>query len=563
MTPVGLDASERVEVSCREDAPLGPVAGEHVYMLMAVVPEAKQNTLHALRGFDGGVVAQSVPVLDRKGDETNFAPSISGHDYVVASWGDGSAYTYTLAEKVWMALGLTPRCLGGEEQRLVFDDLSLPVFGVAEGDVSAQFNMNASRDIHWHMLNEHLRNYLWMRGAVGVRTFFYQGPVNDCEEFRSLMKGEAHVCIGKPDDWFEVDIREHGGKLLLQVWGAVPAVSCERCGEPSADGLLWPGIEQPVNDARANAFVGSPDVYLDDRFLERYEQNSHYRAQPSIVFGQWACSPSYQGRWSFTDCTRVGRNTLKVPLRELYKPKPAREILHARAFAITPEEAKERGFVDEHVAAKTHRLLTQLLNLGDNLAKLGQAVGIDSTPVDWVGLDREKLDYSGWDAYPQLGRLAQVAPLQMPQQAFLARCKRLHEIWQRIPDGLVRRVLTAAGVPTKEAKDLKSLKLLQALLNIVQRLDDQHESAEMLLSKEVPAGWEDRNQAMAALFINNDLRIADAHEAVSQCISALERMGFEVASLSVGYGKALDFVFDEVIRAFETLNQSLARVLAR
>jgi hypothetical protein len=252
-----------------------------------------------------------------------------------------------------------------------------------------------------------------------------------------------------------------------------------------------------------------------------------------------------------------------VPLRELYKPKPDAEILHAFAFAISPEEAQARGLDGEHVASKTKRLLTQLLNLGENLAKLGQVAGIDKTPADWVGFDRAKLDYSGWSAYDQLRRLAQVAPLAMTQQEFLARCKSLHEIWQRIPDGLLRRLVRAAGVPKDKSDGLKSAKLLEALLNITQQLDAQQEQADALLSKTEPEAWSQRNANMAMLFLNNDLRIADAHEAVAEAIKTLEKMGFEVASLNSGYGLALDFVFDGVIRAFESVNRALGGLLAR
>lgn len=530
-------------------------------MAMAVVPESAQDTLFDLKDFTGQVVSYSVPILDKKGASADFNPALAGRDYIVASWGSGSSYTYNLAEKVWMALGLTPRCLGGEEQRLAYDDLSLPVFGVAEGDVSAQYYWTASQDIHWWMLNEYLRNYLWMRGSVGVRTFFYQSPLDDCAELRALMKGGSHVLIGGPKDWFEVDIREHNGALLLQVWAAVVAVSCERCKETTADGLVWPGVVGPISAAKANALVAGPMIYLDDRFLERYEQNSHFDALPSESHGRWLCSPGYRGQWSFSGCTRVGRNIVQVPLRELYKAKPDSEILHAHAFALTPEAAKALGFDDEHVASKTARLLEQLLSLGDNLAQLGRHVGINKTPEDWVGFDRAKLRYYGWGAYGQLGRLAQVAPLQMTQQSFLARCKNLHEIWQRIPDGLVRQVLTSAGVPPKAAKDLKSLKLLQALLNIAQRMALEQEHAEMIESKAEPEGWSANNSNMAALFINNDLRIADAHEAVDHSMAALEKMGFEIASLNTGYGKALDFVFDGVIKSFEALNQALEQIL--
>ncbi len=54
---------------------------------------------------------------------------------------------------------------------------------------------------------------------------------------------------------------------------------------------------------------------------------------------------------------------------------------------------------------------------------------------------------------------------------------------------------------------------------------------------------------MAPLFLNNDLRIADAHETVEQCLTTLRQLGFDTANVNAGYGRALDFVIDGVIMA--------------
>lgn len=558
LAPVGTSPTEMVEVSCRED---DEAAREHAYMLMAVVNEESLEELGSFRGVMGQVVAYSTPVIREKGRSRDFSPSVSGHDFIVASWGSGSQYSYNLAEKAWMALGLSPRCFGNNEQRLAYDDLRIPVFGVAEGEVSADFEWASSRDIRWRMRNDYLRDYLWMRGGVGVRSFFYQGLLKDCNAVRALMEGKPHVAWER--DWYELDIREHEGGLLLQVWAAVVAVTCERCETPTADGLTWPGIDGPMTKDRANSLVSGNSVYLDDRFLERYEQSLSYNTVPHLQNSRWSCSPSYRGQWAFSDCVRVGRNLVKVQIRELYKPKPDKEILHAYAYAVSPEEAQARGLTGEHIVEKTHRLLLQLLNLGENLSRLGLAAGMEHNAAEWVGLDRAELEYRGWIAYDKLVRLAQVAPLSMTQQSFLARCKSLHELWQKIPDGLLRKLLVAAGVPGKKLEGLRSLKLLQALANVVGAFDEQRESAKAIRGGGEPAGWAERNGQLAPLFLNNELRNADAHDSFGHCMAILESMGFDVATVNVGYGAALDFVFDGVIAAFETLNQPIARLLSR
>lgn len=122
--------------------------------------------------------------------------------------------------------------------------------------------------------------------------------------------------IRKPTEgvaWYELDIREHKGGLLLQLWASVEAVLPELCPEQTAEGILWPGDARPMTHVRANALMEHNPVYLDDRFLQKYEQSTFYGSTPAHVWGRWYCSPSYRGQWSFTECRRVGRNLVQVP----------------------------------------------------------------------------------------------------------------------------------------------------------------------------------------------------------------------------------------------------------
>ncbi|MBF4045885.1 hypothetical protein AQ768_22200 [Burkholderia pseudomallei] len=563
LEPVGLSPSQLVEVaSMQESDPYGEQA-EHLHLLMAVVPGVNDGPIEVLSEAGDGVVAYSVPVGDKCGSSAEFSPSISGHDYIVAAWGDGSFYTFNLAEKVWMTLGLTPRCVGNDQQRLVYDDLGLPEFGVAEGEVSSEYHWNLKRAVRWQMSNEYLRRYLWLRGARGVRVFYYSAQLADVPEVRAIMDGESHVAR-KPEEgvaWYELDVREHEGGLLLQLWASVEAVMPQLCPEQTAEGVLWPGDGQPMTHARADALIGHDPVYLDDRFLQKYEQSTFYSSTPVNVRGRWYCSPSYRGQWSFTECRRVGRNLIQVPMRELYKPKPDREIVHARSFAVDPADLAHIDLNEEHVVAKVQRLLDVLLRLGDGLAALGATVGVNKPAVELIGFDRAEVVANGWLSYPALCRLAQVAPLDMTQQMFLARCKSLHEVWQRVPNGYLKSLLEHAGCPRAAIRDLGSLKLLQAFLNIIEKLNAHEEASDAFASGSEPEGWSDRNETMAPLFLNNDLRIADAHETMEQCLTTLQRLGFDTANVNAGYGRALDFVMDGVINALGAVATAIEKLL--
>lgn len=563
LEPVGLSPSQALEVLCmHESDPYGDQA-EQLHLQMAVVPGVEDGPIDVQSEAGEGVVESSVPVGDNLGCVAEFTPSISGYDYVVAAWGDNSFYAFNLAEKVWMTLGLTPRCVGNDDQRVVYDDLGLPEFGVAEGQVSSSYHFELKRDVTWRMSNEYLRRYLWMRGSRGVRVFFYEAQLADLPEIRALMRGQPQVIL-QPEEgvaWYELDIREHKGGLLLQLWASVAAIMPELCPEQTAEGILWPGFAEPMTHARANALLAAESVYLDDRFLQKYEQNAFYDTTPVRVGERWHCSPSYRGQWSFTDCRRVGRNLVKVPMRELYQPKPDREILHAQSFAIDPADIAHVDLNEEHVVAKVQRMLDALLRLGDGLSELGATVGLNKTASGLTGFDRAEVAANGWMAYPALCRLGEVAPLDMTQQAFLARCKSIHEVWQRVPNGYLKSLLEQAGCPRSQVRDLGSLKLLQALLNVVETLNKQEEADDAFTSDREPEGWRRRNEAMAPLFLNNDLRIADAHETMEQCLVALQNLGFDTANVNDGYGLALDFVMDGVIDALGRIAAAIERIL--
>ena len=563
LEPVDDDPQLRVDVALRYEFDQHGPNREYVHMVMALVPKAELSRLGIPSESRNGVVSFSTPDVKEQGDLVGFAPSVSGLDYIVASWGDGSFYSYNLAEKVWMALGLSPRCLGGDLQRVIFDDLSLPEFGVAEGEISTEYHYSPKRNVRWTMSNEYLRRYLWMRGTFGVRIFFYEALLPDCPDLRAVMEGGTHVQLKPCGSWYEFDIREHKGGLLIQVWASVVVVAPELSSEPSACGLVWPGSAQPMTHNRADALIKTMPVYLDDRFLERYEQSSFFDTTPVNVHGQWHCSPSYGGQWSFTDCVRVGRNLIKVPMRELYKPKPDREIRHAHDNVLEPAQVAEFDQDEEHIVSKTQRFVNQLLNLSDQLAALSETVGTAApTATEIVGFSRAELRDNGWLKYPELSHLAQVAPLSMTEQAFLSRCKNIHELWQRIPNGFLRNLVVSAGHARSDIKNLGSLKLLQALLNIVERLNAEGERADAFGADANPGDISSQNSALTSLFVNHELRIADAHDA-GGVLRNLEKLGFDAAALNQGYGRALDHVFDRVINAFAHLNTELVQLLNR
>lgn len=534
---------------------------EDILMQTSLVPEDEGIDYQRLRHGDFNVVSSSTPIVDRKGDLAEFAPSIQGLDYIVASWGSNSFYNFYLAEKVWMALGLSARTVGGAHQRLIFDDLGEPVLGVAEGEASNEYEWTSKRPVKWRMRSDYLHRYLWMRGARGVRHFYYSKLLPSTPGVLGLLDPKGWCELKAEDGRYEGNIRPYKEGHLLQLWGAAAVLEPVLSHEPTAEGLIWPGDDQPMTSARANALLGYQPVFVKDTFLDRYEQDLAFECHPAEIDGRWHTSPGYRGQWSFTDCIRVGRDAIQISMRELYKPKPTREIVHVFEYVLNPVNAAAIDATQPHILMRVDRIVQALLRIANGLAQLGDRLGVAVDADNLFRLSANEIAANRWRSYPELRRLAHVAPRDMSQSAFLTRCKALNELVQRMPVKPSKRLLIRAGCSDLELSDLRSLRLLQAIMTLAQELDARGDDWTGFVCVAENVDWRARNATLGAIFQLNDLRNAEAHENFEDVRQSLEAMGFDTALLNGGYGSALDHVFDSCAEALEALAKAIAKLL--
>lgn len=530
---------------------------EYCHMLMASIPEGECSALK-IADFDSsnGVVISSEPVCDEKGQVANFNPSVSGYDYIVASWGDGSFYTSNLAEKVWMSLGLSQRCIGNAEQYIIFDDLSLPLTGVAKGSIAREYYYTLSKNAYWEMRNDYLRKYLWMRGHCGVRVFFYETSIEKTEEVQGLL--DSNGWYNSPEGgWYDVTIQplRSSEKVLLQVSAVVMAVEPEKCSEINIEEFVWPGDNQPMTKARArNSLQDSySEIYVKDKFLQKYEQNSIYSVCPlSGVI-------SYKGQWSTGRCGRLGRSLIQVEVKKLYEGTPSYVIDDIYQHAVTPPDSIAALNGEPNVAKRAEDYICTLLDLGDALSSLGQRVGVNQPPAssDYIGLDRSELNYNGWWSNRKLSKIGHSAPLDMTEDAFLSRCKSIAELLIAFKDGYLRNIVLKAGIEKDDIKEYRSIKLLKIIFNLSSNLAERAEDIDLWPTLSASCDWNREAPEFQALFVVNALRQVDAHEKIGEQITLLEELGFDSANLSSGYGLALDFVFDQLISSLSLITQKI------
>lgn len=536
---------------------------EYVHMLMACISESDLSNVSVFAETVHGLVREGRPDVNNKGGLGHIALDVSGHDYIIASWGDGARYSYNLAEKVWMTLGLTPRLIGNMDQQIIYDDLASPLLNIASGDVCCEYEFTQSKNIKWTMRNDYLRNFLWMRNCYAFRIFFYESYIEETEEIKQLL-GKEDYYDKHISNWGELCIRRTDNGILIQLHAVTLAVEPNKCNSVKADQLIWPDQSKPYTDEELRNFAIEKFVYVKDEFLEKYEKDPLYDAVPFKQFGDnFHCSPSYKGQWSFQNCLREGRNLIRVSLYELYKNVPDEEILHIHQYALTQIEVNQFDLSQENIVKKAEKLLLQLCSLTANLTKLDILLTGDSDTSKFSEFVIDNYEREGFRAFPIFARLYQTAPLNMYEQDFLSRCKTINEILMRLKPGSIKNILVTLGVERKRINEFKTLKLLQVLLNIFEKLDDDYESKEALIGYSVDFDVLKTNSKMAPLFINNDIRNAEAHESVGEALELLRRLGFDPSSVSSGYGKALDFLLDKVIESLEMLNNHIENILNR
>lgn len=480
----------------------------------------------------------------------------------MASWGSGSFFSYNLSEKVWMALGLSARTIGGDHQAIAFDDLTLPEMGVAKGEASSQYYWQSTRPVTWTIRNDYLRRYLWMRGAHGVRIFYYSKRLPPLPELLAAMGDTDRFGQVAEDGRYELDLIVNDDHVYMQVWGVAPVLAPELCAAPNAETLIWPGHDGPMTRKRAGRLFAAPaTVFLDDRFLERYEQDALFDSNPVKSGATWHVSPRYGGQWSFSDCVRVGRNAVRMPLRKLYEGLPDREIVYAHGFVLGVGAAAAIDETKPHIVELTKRIVDALLDLGELTSALGQKIGIEIDAQSFTHLSRADIVANQWLNYPELQRLARVAPQDMTQSAFLSRCKSLSELIGRVPQKPLKAVLRHCGCESHQLDGLRSLRLLQGFLTVLEEVNARGDDWSGLAGAAADADWLAQNPRIAAIILVNDLRNAEAHENLQDIMTAIAALDYDTALLNDGYGGALDHVFSRCDNALRLICEQLKAVL--
>ncbi len=327
--------------------------------------------------------------------------------------------------------------------------------------------------------------------------------------------------------------------------------------------LLWPGIKEPVSRDTYNAFeLQGKLVYVQDSVLDVYEEHPEtYTVHPDTG------GVSYAGQWSVSYCHRCERNLIALEVKKLYEGAPGDVIRHWYKHAVPPPSKARRNVAN--VATRSHRIVSGLLSLGEALSELSTLSGMVSIAAkEFVGLDGDALRRTWWYHHNDIRPITRRIPIDMGKHAFLDRCEFLAKLLiEGLNERNLRRLLIGLGMLTEETNGLRTLKLLDRVLQsaLVARESGLHvvENRDLIQERyrEKQATLNDGEflpSPAAFLFTLYDVRTKLAAHRGGKDEELLSFLGISGAHVASGWGKQMDVVYD---LAGETLEASAQVIL--
>lgn len=404
---------------------------------------------------------------------------------------------------------------------------------------------------------DYAEDYAGQRRRALVAVYYEQQSVAADPELDELLAGEEYQRIDLPgvgieikrapfDKDFPLFIAAWGCRLILKPTARRP-VSNER--KPK---LHWPGF-RTVRSSNDFTFANSLDkVYVRDAVLTRFENRPEFEVDPELG------SVSYEGRWALSFSRRIGRDFIAYEIRKLYEGCPRAVIEHVHRFAVEPTEAtRSESARNVNIGSRAARFVDGLKSVCSAVLALVNRVGIAFSDSDIATRTPKDIEYHGWWTLPEFSALGHVAPLELPRATFLQRSATLYASLEVLREKSLRQVVRAIGVDEKTIRELRSLKLLGVLAQLASTAADAGLSLERD-SAEVVSRC-DRTKLLPELrplFALNELRQLGSHLAAGEEAKlrhALAAFDLDLATMTGGWGNALDRVYDRVADALHFL----------
>ncbi|APR03161.1 hypothetical protein [Thauera chlorobenzoica] len=492
---------------------------------------------------EGQVYETSFWIDGRKGKNERFQT-------IINSWSYHDREVILPDNVLLMTYGLTPRHLN--DGTVCWDDPRGPVYDVLR--VKSHVNHGDKKDNPLGLITirrEYLEDFCHLKNCAAVAVYYEERFSSEDDSFVAVLKGQE-------GDQFELPGRLLGMAVLndkyhslapqmSRVWGArLILIPRSRPVTDATDPeLTWPDDTEPMNYQRAAAKW----VYghIRDEVLLEYEAHPEYRIHPE------SGGVSYSGWWGTARTYRVGRNHIRIELKQLYEGCPPHVISHWHRYSVQESVAEHDRVThgNRNIAIRAKDVLDAYLTLTANLAYLSDQIGMNYTQDDIGVLSTEEVAYRGWWSFEVMRPLFAVAPIAASREQFLDRAVSLFKLLELLKPAPLRAMARQLGVPKEQIKEFASLKLLACVCQLATISLGQGlaltEDADVVVPQ-----WNPKTELpeLRTLFALNGLRSSQAHtpgaEREAKISSGAAVFGIDVTATTTGWGYAIDALYDRL-----------------
>lgn len=550
-TPYLRDTDDEIVIGEISSDPVDGFSG-HRHLFTALVPVPELQEVLTTAGGIGPEVECWGPhpcVPPEGGYEPRFwiAGNERRYETLINAWLNHNKLVVLPDNGLLMCYGLVPRML--QNGSTAWDDPQKPVYDVVRVTPLSEYTIDVYTIARITIRREYLEDYLSLTGCAAVVTYFEERYSSDDPVIAQALGAQEAVTADLPGRKVTImRTSDRRGNQLSQVWGTTHVLtpSARPISDEQELVLQWPGYDQPLTERDARVLGVLDSVFVRDEVLQAYEDRPEFTINPesgSVSYGSW---------WGVSWCHRQGRGHIRLELRKLYEGAPSYVIRHFHAFAASPTQADHDRDTNGQVniGTRARDVITAYLQLTMMLTVLAERLGIGLNQEEIGGFETEHVKYHGWWTIPALRPLGHVASPSMGHAEFLARCKTLFALFERLQPGALRQILVALGMSKKDLADFASLKLLGTLCQLATiAQDDRYEL--IADADDVRQHWNPTLivPAMAPLFSLNTLRTMDAHPTAALAAreaQALKTFDIDRQEQQHGWGASVDKVYDTI-----------------
>ncbi|MCP5002971.1 MAG: hypothetical protein GY941_03335 [Planctomycetes bacterium] len=292
---------------------------QYIHAITAIVPNDKLQKALNLQRFVNAHVSSSGDVCWGEEPFTPWFRVELNNEYyepLVLSWQCGANYlsSAVIDPKFCMTYQLCPRL---NDEGIVWDDRSKPEYKIAKQTLSNRYNWGSYDQVsEVKIRKDYLDRYLSIRKATLVLLFDTQKHIELSAQDKvsqttrhyeeKFSQGEGRLIYSSDRQNPHVNATISYATIQLET-----SISSEEEYDREED-LTWPGDTEVMTNIRATSLQNTYKyATIKDEVLSEYQKD------PDIIVDSTKFV-QYGGQWSL-DFSRLGRNHLRVPIKELYQ----------------------------------------------------------------------------------------------------------------------------------------------------------------------------------------------------------------------------------------------------